>query len=221
MVDLYSAESDLFVAGMAAGGSRVAVFSFHRYSPFLRMSPEVWHDYGFAARPGSDSYYRGAASASALAPAPPSRPPPPRAREEALRRAAKLLVHEIAHLYGIDHCVRRDCVMRGTGHLVEDFAAPSHVCEVDLRKLQFRLGFALAARHASLAAVYARWGLKREAAWERARAAEAEAAAAPSPDVVDLAGESPIVVDLVSPTDDADIAAAPGAFKRRRVASGP
>ena len=32
MVDLYSAESDLFVAGMAAGGSRVAVFSFHRYA---------------------------------------------------------------------------------------------------------------------------------------------------------------------------------------------
>ena len=27
------------------------------------MSPEVWHDYGFAARPGSDSYYRGAAGA--------------------------------------------------------------------------------------------------------------------------------------------------------------
>ena len=195
------------------------------------MSPEVWHDYGFAARPGSDSYYRGAASASALAPAPPSRPPPPRAREEALRRAAKLLVHEIAHLYGIDHCVRRDCVMRGTGHLVEDFAAPSHVCEVDLRKLQFRLGFALAARHAALAAVYARWGLKREAAWERARAAEAEAAAGstpgaaaaaapPSPDVVDLAGGSPIVVDLVSPTDDAPVAAAPDP-KRRRVASGP
>ena len=140
-------------------------------------------------------------------------------------------MHEIAHLYGIDHCVRRDCVMRGTGHLVEDFAAPSHVCEVDLRKLQFRLGFALAARHAALAAVYARWGLKREAAWERARAAEAEAAAGstpgaaaaaapPSPDVVDLAGESPIVVDLVSPTDDAPVAAAPDP-KRRRVASGP
>jgi hypothetical protein len=31
MIDLYSGEDDLFVAGMAAGGSKVAVFSFHRY----------------------------------------------------------------------------------------------------------------------------------------------------------------------------------------------
>ena len=40
MVDLYSANSDLFVAGMAAGGSNVAVFSFARYHPCLKMSPE-------------------------------------------------------------------------------------------------------------------------------------------------------------------------------------
>jgi len=31
MIDLYSGSTDLFVAGMAAGASNVAVFSFHRY----------------------------------------------------------------------------------------------------------------------------------------------------------------------------------------------
>lgn len=36
MEDLYSSPSDLFVAGMAAGGSNVAVFSFHRYVPVLK-----------------------------------------------------------------------------------------------------------------------------------------------------------------------------------------
>ena len=38
MIDLYSHASDLFVAGMAAGGTNVAVFSFHRYHPCLKVS---------------------------------------------------------------------------------------------------------------------------------------------------------------------------------------
>ena len=38
-----------------------------------------------------------------------------------LRRATKLLVHELAHVYGVDHCIYYACVMNGTGHLVEDF----------------------------------------------------------------------------------------------------
>ena len=45
MEDLYSHQSDLFVAGMAAGGSKVAVFSFLRYHPHLSYSEELWHDY--------------------------------------------------------------------------------------------------------------------------------------------------------------------------------
>jgi hypothetical protein len=43
MEDLYSDPSDLFVAGMAAGGSNVAVFSFHRYHPNLKMDPGEWY----------------------------------------------------------------------------------------------------------------------------------------------------------------------------------
>lgn len=38
MIDLYSGSSDLFVAGMAAGASNVAVFSFHRYHPCIKAS---------------------------------------------------------------------------------------------------------------------------------------------------------------------------------------
>ena len=37
MLDLYSVESDLFIAGLAAGGVKVAAFSFHRYHPRLKM----------------------------------------------------------------------------------------------------------------------------------------------------------------------------------------
>ena len=50
MEDLYSSPSDLFVAGMAAGGSNTAVFSFHRYHPRLLMSPADWHDYAYQVR---------------------------------------------------------------------------------------------------------------------------------------------------------------------------
>ena len=57
MIDLYSGSTDLFVAGMAAGGSNVAVFSFHRYHPCLKMDPGVWYDYAYVPRSSDYSYY--------------------------------------------------------------------------------------------------------------------------------------------------------------------
>ncbi|XP_022808636.1 uncharacterized protein LOC111345618 isoform X2 [Stylophora pistillata] len=44
MVDLFEDETDLFVAGLAAGNQRVAVFSFARYDPSLSFSTEHWYD---------------------------------------------------------------------------------------------------------------------------------------------------------------------------------
>uniref|UniRef100_A0A7S1UD72 Uncharacterized protein n=1 Tax=Phaeomonas parva TaxID=124430 RepID=A0A7S1UD72_9STRA len=57
MEDIYSAPSDLFVAGMAAGVSHVAGFSLLRYHPHIRMSPEHWWRYGFAGAPSDYSYF--------------------------------------------------------------------------------------------------------------------------------------------------------------------
>eukprot|EP00118_Oscarella_pearsei_P004823 m.21161 g.21161 ORF g.21161 m.21161 type:complete len:75 (+) comp28147_c0_seq1:1433-1657(+) len=39
-----------------------------------------------------------------------------------LQRSCKLLVHELSHLLGVDHCVFYDCCMNGSGHLEEDFS---------------------------------------------------------------------------------------------------
>mmetsp|Transcript_32646 Transcript_32646/g.81189 ORF Transcript_32646/g.81189 Transcript_32646/m.81189 type:complete len:157 (+) Transcript_32646:60-530(+) len=47
LADLYSSPSDLFVAGMAAGGSGVAIFSFARYHPHVALSETHWWDYGY------------------------------------------------------------------------------------------------------------------------------------------------------------------------------
>ena len=44
MADLYEAKPDLFVAGMASGRNRVAVFSLLRYDPNLTFSQEFWHE---------------------------------------------------------------------------------------------------------------------------------------------------------------------------------
>ena len=57
MIDLFSSPEDLFVAGMAAGASNVAVFSFHRYHPCLKMDPECWSDYSYVGRASEYSYY--------------------------------------------------------------------------------------------------------------------------------------------------------------------
>mmetsp|Transcript_17519 Transcript_17519/g.51239 ORF Transcript_17519/g.51239 Transcript_17519/m.51239 type:complete len:532 (-) Transcript_17519:94-1689(-) len=180
MEDLYSANSDLFVAGMAAGGSNVAVFSFHRYHPCLKMDPGQWWDYGYTCRPSDYSYFEDGKKRPAVEPEPPglasqsaSASTIETQRSKAmLRRAGKLLVHELMHLFGIDHCVFRQCIMRGTGHLVEDFAAPFELCPVDLRKMQWRLSFDVVGRYRALRDFYADHGLKDEQLWMERRLSE-------------------------------------------------
>jgi archaemetzincin len=188
MVDLYSGEDDLFVAGMAAGGSKVAVFSFHRYHPCMKMGPAIWSDFGYAKQPSDYSYFEDGKKRPRVSTIPPAVVPVTTTarsvtnstisaskksanKAEAkiargmLLRSSKLLVHELMHLYGIDHCVFYNCIMRGTGHLVEDFSAPLHLCPVDLRKMQFRLGFDVVGRYEGLRGIYRKWGLKAEETW--------------------------------------------------------
>ena len=150
--DLYDTKPDLFVAGMAAGGSKVGVFQFFRYDPALRFSTEFWYKTSPCdGRAGDEAERKQQANA---------------ASELLLARSCKLLVHEICHIYGIDHCKFYDCVMNGSGHLAEDFRQPFHLCPVDLRKLAFRLGLGVQDRYRRLHtfcqknagfAAYGRW----------------------------------------------------------------
>lgn len=175
MCDLYSCAADLFVAGMAAGGSKVAVLSFARYHPMLKMCPEKWQSYGYVAKSSNYSYFednKRRPHTSAEAPSLESMSFP--ARAEFFRRAGKLLIHEMCHVYGIDHCVHYHCLMNGTAHLVEDFASPCHICCVCLRKLQFRLGFDVASRYEALREVYSRFGMNEQVRWAQRRLASLE-----------------------------------------------
>jgi len=71
MEDLYDGPKGLFCAGMALGSDKVAVFSFHRYHPQIRMSPLKWHDYAFQKRAGDYSYFDERTKRPLLLPCPP------------------------------------------------------------------------------------------------------------------------------------------------------
>lgn len=142
MSDLFCDETDLFVAGMAAGNHRVAIFSFYRYNPQLSFSQADWYhiDINNSVEPGQ-------------------------IKKLMFQRSCKLLVHEINHILGIDHCIFFDCCMNGSGHLSEDFRQPMHLCPVDLHKLQTLVGFNVLDRYQNLLQFYKKHEMKVEEEW--------------------------------------------------------
>ncbi|MCA9719161.1 MAG: hypothetical protein KC468_31120, partial [Myxococcales bacterium] len=99
-----------------------------------------------------------------------------------LERGAKVMAHELGHMFGMQHCVYYDCVMNGSNHLDESDDKPMHLCPLCLRKLQASVGFDPGARYQRLGARYEALGLSRDAEWARRRAAfvtTGDASAAP------------------------------------------
>eukprot|EP00486_Rosalina_sp_Unknown_P006106 CAMPEP_0201569730 /NCGR_PEP_ID=MMETSP0190_2-20130828/11575_1 /ASSEMBLY_ACC=CAM_ASM_000263 /TAXON_ID=37353 /ORGANISM="Rosalina sp." /LENGTH=279 /DNA_ID=CAMNT_0047992391 /DNA_START=685 /DNA_END=1524 /DNA_ORIENTATION=- len=54
-----------------------------------------------------------------------------------IRRCVGVLLHEIGHLFGLEHCPYFECLMNGANHLVEGDAAPLWLCPICLHKLYF------------------------------------------------------------------------------------
>ena len=88
----------------------------------------------------------------------------------ALRRATWTLVHEIAHMFGLPHCVYWKCVVAGSNHQAEADSRPLHPCPVCLRKLHSAIEFDPAVREEQLAKVLGELGIDDEAAWSQRRA---------------------------------------------------
>ncbi len=86
-------------------------------------------------------------------------------KELMLRRSCKVLAHETAHMFGIQHCVFFHCLMNGSNHLAESDARPLHLCPVDLRKLHEGLRFDVAARYRGLWAFHRAVGFNDEVSW--------------------------------------------------------
>ncbi|MEW5725159.1 MAG: archaemetzincin [Thermodesulfobacteriota bacterium] len=85
--------------------------------------------------------------------------------ETLLRRCAKVLLHEILHMFNIHHCLFYSCLMNGSNHLAESDRRPLHLCPVCLRKLHHGVGFNPIERYRALLVFYHRVGFKDEAEW--------------------------------------------------------
>ena len=114
--DLYSCDEDLFIAGMAAARQGSAVLSYHRYHPRIKMCPFHWDDYGYISKSSNYSYYEdNKRRPRVVEEVVPFASMDHKSRSEFIRRAGKLLVHELLHVYGIAHCIYHHCLMNGTG----------------------------------------------------------------------------------------------------------
>jgi len=138
MEDLYANIGDTFTVGLANKGAGVALFSFARYNPLFNVPSNI--------------------SITNTTPTAPN--------NILLQRSCKVLVHELAHLYGISHCVWYDCCMNGSGNLTEDYRQPLHFCPVCLRKLQYVTGCDLKQRYESLLAFYKQHQFTQEVVWQ-------------------------------------------------------
>jgi archaemetzincin len=84
-------------------------------------------------------------------------------KEILLRRSCKVLAHEMAHIFSLEHCIFFMCLMNGSNHLEESDARPLHLCPVCLRKLQLSIGFDVVERYRELLHFYRKVGFDHEA----------------------------------------------------------
>lgn len=82
-----------------------------------------------------------------------------------LRRSCKVLVHETAHMFGLQHCIYFECVVNGSNHLEESDTRPLYICPVCLRKLQYITGFDVCQRYRRLYNFYQRAGFEDGSKW--------------------------------------------------------
>lgn len=84
-------------------------------------------------------------------------------------RALKVMTHEIAHMYGLKHCVYYHCLLNGSNNLTETDNAPMHLCPVCLRKLDLASRPDHLTRYARLKKIYTEQQLDRPATYAKKR----------------------------------------------------
>lgn len=145
--DLYADDTDLFVAGLCSGWSRVGIFSCFRYHPLLKYSEEFWYQ-AKLTKSFKNSSFTSKEVDNLL-----------------VSRSCKLLVHETCHLLGMGHCAYMDCCMNGSGHLEEDFRQSMFLCPIDLRKLAHLLDFEPIERYKKMRKFFINYESKKEVEW--------------------------------------------------------
>jgi len=82
-----------------------------------------------------------------------------------LRRALKVLNHEVGHILGLAHCIFYRCTMNGSNSLRESDRRPIHLCPVCREKLEWNLGCDRLTRYRALRDFYRKVGFERDAAF--------------------------------------------------------
>lgn len=80
-----------------------------------------------------------------------------------LKRALKVMVHEIGHILSMRHCIFYKCIMNGSNFLKESDGRPMHLCPVCFEKLNLSIGIEKAEHYRRLWRFYSRVGFKEEA----------------------------------------------------------
>jgi len=86
-----------------------------------------------------------------------------------LRRSCKVLAHETAHMFGLQHCIYFQCLINGSNHMQESDSRPIHLCPVCLRKLQYNIEFDVVKRYQKLLGFYKQAKMQAEVEWVTAR----------------------------------------------------
>lgn len=88
-------------------------------------------------------------------------------------RTFRVLAHEVAHMFAMQHCIEHLGVMNGSNNQDESDRSPLRLCASCLEKLHIVVGFPLVERYRELQPFYAAHGLEGEAAWIADRLARA------------------------------------------------
>jgi archaemetzincin len=86
-----------------------------------------------------------------------------------LKKAASVICHEIAHAFGLEHCIYYRCIMNGSNTLDEDDKLPLYLCPICLKKLHLLLNFSIEERYDKLKEFCLKNNFKSEYDWYKNR----------------------------------------------------
>ena len=146
MMDIYPGPGWNFVYGSASMDEGLGIYSFARLDPsFFELTP------GVQVRPLTDIE-----------------------RTLILRRAVGTYVHEVIHLFGLEHCIYYSCLMNGANNEKEMDAPLLYLCPICLRKMHLsfkRFDFNVIKMYEDLFNLSRRVGFQLEERWYEQRLA--------------------------------------------------
>lgn len=82
-----------------------------------------------------------------------------------LRRAIRVMCHEITHMFGVKHCVYHNCLILGSNCLEESDTHPLFLCPICLRKIWAASKFDPLERYVGLREFFDGLGFAEDVAW--------------------------------------------------------